>query len=167
MLLDNPEAERRFNAVLRLQQNLSKTQTGTYWSRVFEKALDLAINTHRKVSPNFYYRVVDDAKRILRRQKGSSPSFVNLYSTDVQENEMENPLLVDFITPEQEVIYKQTISVLRDACSKKHCHSVAIFYSMLEGYSVEEAAQKLGISPSMIKKLRAEIIQTAKSILLN
>lgn len=167
MILNNPEADRRFNAVLRLQENLSKTSPGSYWSEVYEKAIDLALNNQRSVSPNFYYRVVDDAKRTLRRNKEKTPSFVNLYSTDSEKDEIENPLLIDFVTPEQHIIYRQSVSLLRSACSKKHKHSVAIFYSMLEGYTVAEAAVKLNISKSMVKKLRAEIIRTAKTILLN
>jgi DNA-directed RNA polymerase specialized sigma24 family protein len=167
MSLKNPEAERRFNAVLRLQQNLRKTSPGSYWSDVFEKALDLALNTQRSVNPNFYYRVIDDAKRIMRRKKASEPSFVNLYSITNEDTETENPLIADFITPEQEVIYKQSVDLLRSACSKKHKCSVAIFYSMLEGYSIAETAKKLNLSDSMVKKIRAEIIKTAKNTLLN
>jgi DNA-directed RNA polymerase specialized sigma24 family protein len=167
MILNTSEAERRFNAVLRLQKNLKKTSPGSYWFEVFEKALDLALNSQRSVSPNFYYRVVDDAKRTLRRKKGTTPSFVNLYFTDKEGEVIENPLLTDSVTPEQEVIYQQSISLLRSACSKKHRHSVAIFYSMIEGYTALEAAKKLGVSESMVKKIRSEIIHIAKTILLN
>lgn len=162
---NNPEAERRFNAVLRLQRNLKRTSPGSYWSEVYEKALDLALNIQRSVSPNFYYRVVDDAKRTLRRKKETSSSFIDIYSSNI--NLEENILVNNCVTPEQEVIYHQLIGSLRSSCSKKHKHSVAIFYSMIEGYSVRETAQKLGISDSMVKKLRAEIIQTAKALLLN
>ena len=167
MILQNPEAERRFNAVKRLQQNLKKTFPGSYWSQVYEKALDLALNEQRAVDANFYYRVVDDAKRTLRRLNKTAPSFTSLYTLGEESDEIGSPFLIDHVTPEQLVIYQQSVALLRSACSKKHKHSVAVFYSMMEGHTVSETAHKLCISESMVKKLRAEIINVARTILLN
>ena len=165
----NPEALRRFNAIQRLQQNLLKNNLTPYWSEVYEKALEFALNISRSVNDNFYYRVVDDAKRTVRRNKKSGPSFLSLYTIypESSGNETENPLLVDYITPEQEVIYLNTIEQIRHTISKSHKHAVAIFYSMLEGFSVKETAKKLQITESLVKKIRASIVRNGRQAILN
>lgn len=166
-MIKNNEGEWRTETIKRLQKQLSHCDSA-YFSKVYELALDFALNADRAVGPNFYSRVVNDAKRTLRRNKINSPSIMSLYIiTKDGEDEIDNPLIADYSTPEQEIIYRQSVEVLRRACSKRHKHSVAVFYSMLEGYTVADTAKKLHISDSMVKKLRAEIIKLARIILLN
>ncbi|MFB9840857.1 RNA polymerase sigma factor [Mucilaginibacter ginsenosidivorans] len=166
-MIKNNEGEWRTETIKRLQKQLSNCDSA-YYSKVYEIALDFALNTDRVVGPNFYFRVVNDAKRTLRRNKPNSPSIISLYMlSENGDEEIDNPLIADYATPEQEVIYRQSVELLRRACSQKHKHSVSVFYSMLEGYTVIETAKKLGISDSMVKKLRSDIIRLARIILLN
>lgn len=166
-MIRNNEGEWRTETIKRLQKQLQHC-SNQYFSEVYELALDFALNPLRAVGPNFYQRVINDAKRTIRRAKQNAPSFISLYTlTKDGEDEIENPLAADYVTPEQQVIYWHSVDLLRKACSKKHKHSVAVFYSMLEGYTVADAAKKLCISESMVKKLRAEIIQLGRAILLN
>lgn len=160
-------AQLRFEAIKRLQTLRAKYPQGSYYSEVYELALDFALSEKRLADQNFFSRVVSDAKRTLRRAETNLPSICSLFIISDEDEEIENPLAADRHNPEQEVLYREALDLMRQACSKKHRLSIAVFYSMVEGYSVSEAAKKLNLSESMVKKLRSDIIKTARTILLN
>src|SRR5258708_20904005 len=151
----------RFGAIRRLQERLLKS-SHPHWSKIYEKALDLAFSEKRSDSPHLYYRLLDDAKRSLRRDKQRVPAISSFYIQN-EDGEMDETLAVDHITPEDLLNVKQEIELMRQFCKTRHRFSLAILHFMLEGYTVSQTAQCLDITMSMVKKLRAEIIKKAEA----
>jgi hypothetical protein len=161
----NTLASGRHTAIKKLQKKL-RTSTNPYWIKVYEKALDLALNEKRATTPNFYYRLLDDAKRIIRRDKRGTPTVTSFYiQNENGDFEIDENIETQDPSPETILDIRQRVDWIRQICSHRHKLSIAIFNSMLEGSTVAETAKHLGMSQSMVKKLRAEIQSYAKQIL--
>ncbi len=156
---------RRYFAIRKLQEKLLKSPPSP-WSKIYEKALDLALSEKRSDSPHLYYRLLDDAKRTVRRDRQRVPTISSFYiqNEDGQE-EMDETLAVDTTTPEDILNVRQEIELICQFCRTRHRFSLAVFHFMMNGYTVTQIAQCLDISISMVKKLRAEIAKKAKTII--
>jgi hypothetical protein len=176
MIFKQLDAAIRFDAIGKLQQQLLRSEPGPYWTRVYEKALDLALNEARSVftsdelkssQSRFYYRLIDDAKRTLRRKREDEPILASSFIQDDNE-EAEPPedyLFVDSLNPEQIYMRKQAMALMYLTCFKKHKYLFPVFNLMMKGYKVEETAQRLNISTALVKKLRSQIVRLAMQIL--
>lgn len=149
----------------RLQQKLCKYRD-PYWGAVYEKALELSLSEKRSIPADYYSRLLADAKRTIKRDKRSAPQFASFYIRgDDGEEEINEVFGANEETPDQILNAKQLIATIEKVCLTRHKFSKAIFHFVLHGYTVSETAQKLNISVSLVKKLRAEISGIAKRII--
>jgi hypothetical protein len=168
--MKKPIEIRRIDSILRLQKKLHAYIPGTYLFEIYDKAIDLATNEDREVNEYFYYNLLRDARRILSRRKQVAPSFVSLLEPDnseEDEKEAKNPFVSDYFTPEQFVIHTNLITLIRSGCKGIHCYANDVFSDMVDGLLIRESAERIGISESMVKKLRVEIKSLARQVLFN
>lgn len=168
--MKKPIEIRRIDSILRLQKKLHAYIPGTYLFELYDKAIDLATNEDREVNEYFYYNLLRDARRILSRRKEVAPSFVSLLEPDnseEDEKETKNPFVSDYFTPEQFVIHTNLIASIRGGCKSIHCYASEVFNDMVDGLLIKQSAERIGISESLVKKLRLEIKSFSKKILFN
>jgi hypothetical protein len=165
MMQNDLAASWRYDAIRKLQEKLLKC-SDPYRSKRYEKALELAFSEKRSISPQLYFRLLNDAKRSIRRDKQGAPIFASFYVFNEDGVEVVNEaLLVEDTTPEEILYSKQVIELVSKACLKKHKLSLVVFRAMLDGYTIVETAHMLNVSPSLVKKLRVGITAMAKIIL--
>ncbi len=155
----------RFTAIITLQKKQKQYESSSYWFNIYEKATDLALNPKRKVDEFFMRNLIRDAKRILSRQKKNS-IFKEISTEDSETIPFEN-LLVEKISPEHQLIYSNYIEQIKETCPAIHEHAVTVFEGMIEGKSSVIIAEEIGVSESLVKKIRLKVRSIAEAIVLN
>lgn len=168
--MSKPNELRRIDSILRLQKKLHRYSPGSYLFEIYDKAIDLAVSEDRKINEFFYYNLLRDARRILSRRKKIVPAFVTLLDPDNregEEKEEKNPFISDYFTPEQFIIHANLIASLNNACQSVHRFAPEVLQDMVDGLLIRESAKKIGLTDSMVKKLRVEIKSLSKKLLFN
>lgn len=157
----------RFTAILTLQKKQKQYESSNYWFDIYEKATDLALNPKRKVDEFFMRNLIRDAKRILSRQKKNSIfKEISTEDSDTGTIPFEN-LLVEKISPEHQLIYSNYIEQIKETCPAIHEYAVTVFEGMMEGKSSVVIAKEIGVSESLVKKIRLKVRSIAEAIVLN
>jgi hypothetical protein len=159
----------RFTAIITLQKKQKQYESSSYWFNIYEKATDLALNPKRKVDEFFMRNLIRDAKRILSRQKKNS--IFKEISTEDSDSDTGTIVFEDFlvneISPEHQLIYSNYIEQIKETCPAIHEYAVTVFEGMMEGKSSVVIAKEIGVSESLVKKIRLKVRSIAEAIVLN
>ena len=152
-------------AIERLQEKLDKLDPGSYWFEVYDKAISLALNSERTVDDFFYRNLVRDSKRILKRQKKRREElFVTIDDSNVKKIES----IVDSgLSPLNRLIYSNYIGAIKSRCKAIHPLAEKVFDNVLDAVPIKESALSIGVSESLIKKLRVIIKREVNTIIFN
>lgn len=155
----------RFVAIFALQNFQKWHIPGTFTFEIYETAKDLALGEKRTINKFLVKNLISDAKKTLKRHREKA-IFVDLQSFQDTGISLEDSV-VDYLSPERQLIYNDLIVRIREACESIHDLAPSVFNQMLDGYTAKIIAQRLNISESMVKKLRLEIKKIARIIIQN
>ena len=151
-------------AIRRLQEKLKKLMPGTYWFEIYDKAIDLALNSKRKEDKYFFRNLLRDAKKTLNRKNQSHT--IDPRSEDENRKSIES-LIDSGLSPLNKIIFQSYIDQIMGQCKKIHPFAQDVFSDLLDGVQVKVTADKLYISESLVKKLRVQMRQLSRLIIYN
>jgi hypothetical protein len=155
------ELDQRFTVVKRLQERLASLEPGSSKYELYDKAYSLALNTKRNVGPYFLRNLLRDARRILERS--FTPQFISLNQdipVKVQKLIYDKTITSNF--GETNLDYTTLRNTITFICQYAHPYAEEVLVCMLDGYNINETADRTKLSASMVKKLRSKITKEVK-----
>ncbi len=160
-MLENTKVE----AIERLQIKRNKLVPGTYWFEVYDKAISLALNPDRTVDDFFFRNLVRDSKRILKRQKKSKEKLI--VPIDESNTQKIESIAETGLSPLNRLVFSNYIDSIKSRCRRIHPLAEKVFDDILDAMPIKASATTLGVSESLIKKLRVTIKKEANTIIFN
>ncbi len=157
--------EKRFSAILVLQNKQKKHHQGSFLYEVYDKAIDLALNPQRQVNDFFTRNLFRDAKRTLKRQNEAIPSFVDL-SPD-NSIYTEESMAIDSYTALDALIYHDFQASINRLCPTIHPLAEQVLRGLIDDLSCNDLAKTLGVSESLVKKIRVNLRKSICKIIMN
>lgn len=158
-------SEKRFSAILALQNKQKQQKQGSYLFDINDKAIELALNPKRQINQYLIRNLKRDAKRILKRQKDTAPEFIDSFSTSILQP-LEN-LVIEPATPYGQLVLRQYEVQVHSMCEDLHPYALYIFNDLEDNIPIKDTAKKLGLSQSLVKKVRAQLKNKIATIINN
>ncbi|MFD2969962.1 hypothetical protein [Sphingobacterium bambusae] len=149
------DIEKRFSAILAFQKKQMKYPQNSKDFDIYDKAIDLSLNSKRKVDAYFEWNLVRDARRIVDRQKRNTPKFVELYYDSDPYYHEEFFITTD--TTDSIILTADLLLRIKDKCRCIHSRADEVLDGLISGQNCRELAGVLKVSESLIKKIRIKI----------
>jgi hypothetical protein len=168
--MENDLFARRFDAVRALQKIRDRYHPGSFEHEVADHAINLALNSRRSPTHRLLRNCLRDSRRILVRQRKSTPTLISLDEiiADGERGEYDPLTLHDLCagthpTPFELCAAQDFGDRLLERVSDS-TPATAALHTMLESDSANRFSQRSGLSPSYFKKLKQFIRREAASL---
>ncbi len=163
----NKNLTERFAVILALQKKQMRQVVGSFDYEVADKAIELALSENRNPDKFLKRNVERDAKKLVK-EKLKSSKLVDYVPLEDEENFISlEERITDNLTPEHQLIYNQFLLQIRAICRDLHASAYDVLETMISGETTLNASKIIGISESLVKKLRVQIRQAVSSIINN
>ena len=153
--------ELRFATIERLQRKMAKLNPGSQRFELYDKACELALSAKRTVNEYLIRNVLRDARNILNRK--FKPHFVAL---DTPAAAGVESMLFDraicFNEGAANLERRQLLNSVLFICEHVHKRAGEVFTCMLDGYNINDTAERSRLSQSLVKKIRTNLKKEIK-----
>jgi hypothetical protein len=150
--MKNEATDVRWGVIEKLQVLCRKSKPGSYWSEVYERAIDYALSDRRSsvtTPKHLYDSVIRDAKKWMTRRREDS--------TDFTEEVVAGKFAASTPDPSSASQMDDEITQITGVFGSDALEAEKCLRGLIDGESVKSTAQSTNISERRVRHLRARL----------